>query len=125
MLTSSRVMMIKDKIVDYHGRVENIRLFDKEPPPPEGSIKQEDLENSSKKKTKKQREAEEEEALTREAIVTHKEYHDEALTLFEILGGHWGSEDKEDAEEMDLWYDFTPYNSKDPILLCLMARDHK
>ena len=56
---------------------------------------------------------------------THKEYTDDALTLFEVFDSHWGHEEKEDAEEMDLWYDFTPYNSKDPILLALMARDIK
>ena len=46
-------MMVKDQIVEYHGRIENIRLFDKEPPPPEGSVSKEDLEATSKKKTKK------------------------------------------------------------------------
>ena len=52
-------------------------------------------------------------------------YTDDAETLFDIFDGHWGEEDKEDAEEKVLWYDFTPYNVKDPILLALMARDHK
>ena len=46
-------------------------------------------------------------------------------SLFKIFDGHWGEEDKEDAEEKVLWYDFTPYNVKDPILLALMSRDHK
>ena len=31
MLTSQRVMMIQKKIVDHHGRVENVKLFDKDP----------------------------------------------------------------------------------------------
>ena len=31
MLTSSRVMMIKRKISDHHGRIENIKLFDIDP----------------------------------------------------------------------------------------------
>jgi len=32
MLSSARIMMVKDEITEYHGRVENIRLYDKEPP---------------------------------------------------------------------------------------------
>jgi len=32
MLTTSRIMMVKDQIIEYHGRIENIKLFDKCPP---------------------------------------------------------------------------------------------
>ena len=31
MLTSQRVMMIQKKIVEHHGRIENVRLYDKDP----------------------------------------------------------------------------------------------
>ena len=31
MLTSSRMMMVKQKIIERHGRVENIVLYDKDP----------------------------------------------------------------------------------------------
>ena len=53
------------------------------------------------------------------------EYSNNSQTLFDVFGGHWGTEEKEDAETKELWYDFTPYNVKDPILLALMARDIK
>ena len=33
MLTSSRMMMVKQKIIDHHGRVENIKLYDRDPTP--------------------------------------------------------------------------------------------
>ena len=33
MLTSQKVFMVKKKIVDHHGRVENVRLFDCDPTP--------------------------------------------------------------------------------------------
>ena len=33
MLTSQRVMMIQKKIVDHHGRVENVKLFNNDPTP--------------------------------------------------------------------------------------------
>ena len=31
MLTSQRVMMLHKKIIEYHGRIENVKVFDKDP----------------------------------------------------------------------------------------------
>ena len=31
MLTSQRVMMLHKKIVEYHGRIENVKVFNKDP----------------------------------------------------------------------------------------------
>ena len=33
MLTSQKVFMVKKKIVDHHGRVENVKLFNTDPTP--------------------------------------------------------------------------------------------
>jgi len=72
---------------------------------------------------KKKRGQEEEEIVRKEPEVV--EYNNDSQTLFDIFEGHWGAEEKEDAETRELYYDFTPYNVKDPILLALMARDIK
>jgi hypothetical protein len=51
------------------------------------------------------------------------------MTLFEIFG-QYGCELKSQLEDeanahlhFVLWYDFKPYNSKDPVLLALMYKD--
>ena len=31
MLTSQRVMMLHKKIIEYHGRIDNVKVFDKDP----------------------------------------------------------------------------------------------
>jgi len=72
---------------------------------------------------KKKKGQEEEEIVRKEPEIV--EYCNDSQTLFEIFEQHWGAEEKEDAEKKELWYDFTPFNVKDPILLALMARDIK
>ena len=48
------------------------------------------------------------------------------MTLFEMFGEYGcnlKSELKDHPElHKDLWYDFKPYNSKDPVLLALMHK---
>ena len=48
MLTSSRIRSVYLKIIDFHGRVENIKLYDVQPP-----TEKEEEEKESKKKTAK------------------------------------------------------------------------
>ena len=46
------------------------------------------------------------------------------MTIFEIFE-EYGKETKQEADAEEcvkhLWYDFTPFNSKDPVLLSLMT----
>ena len=47
------------------------------------------------------------------------------MTLFEIFG-EYGKEtkaevDADPTQQKDLFYDFTPFNAKDPVLLSLMT----
>ena len=49
------------------------------------------------------------------------EYSDQSLTLFEIFKTY-GHEDKEEAPNFTLYYDFKPFNSTEPVLLALMIK---
>ena len=49
-------------------------------------------------------------------IVLPFDEEDYSKTLFEVFGEHWGTPKKVDAEERFFWYDFTPFNAKDPLL---------
>ena len=53
------------------------------------------------------------------------QYEDDVATLYDIFGTY-GRETKAEVEEdpenqKELYYDFTPFNSKDPVLLSLMT----
>ena len=55
----------------------------------------------------------------------YKEYTNPGATIYDIFGVY-GVENKSEIEanpgcSIDLWYDFTPFNSKDPVLLSLMT----
>ena len=138
MLTSSRMMMVKQKIIERHGRVENIQLYDKDPT----SFKKEAAELEKKKEKERQEklkkaaengeEPENEEQEEEEELgpPPYKTFDNPSMTLHEIFG-QYGVEMKRDLEDEEneeaknargvLFYDFTPYNSKDPILLSLMS----
>ena len=139
MLTCARVRSVYQKIIDYHGRVENIKLFDQHPPKED----EEETKESSKKKGRKgvkkveksesDDEEEEKEAKKEgekeevEEEPKFKTYSDPSMTLFDIFE-EWGCENKKDLPEREdlhkvLWYDFKPFNSKDPVLLALMYKD--
>ena len=49
------------------------------------------------------------------------EFTDQSLTLFEIFKTY-GSEDKDEAPNFVLYYDFKPFNSTEPVLLALMIK---
>jgi hypothetical protein len=53
MLSSARIMMVKDEITEYHGRVEDIRLYDKEPPKKSTEPDSPKIEKKKKKITSK------------------------------------------------------------------------
>ena len=53
------------------------------------------------------------------------QYENPSMTLYEIFQDY-GKEtknevDEDPASQKKLFYDFTPYNSKDPVLLSLMT----
>ena len=59
----------------------------------------------------------------------YKTYDNPSMTLFDIFG-KYGCEKKSELDDEEfadlhftLWYDFKPYNSKDPVLLALMYKD--
>ena len=133
------MMMVKQKIIERHGRVENIMLYDKDPT----AFKKEAAELEKRKEKERQekkkraaegeQEAENEEQEEEEDLgpPPYKTFDNPSMTLFEIFG-EYGLEMKKDFEDAEkeeeakksrgtLYYDFTPYNSKDPILLSLMS----
>ena len=60
----------------------------------------------------------------------YKTYDQDSMTLYQIFGEYGTTEKKEVDENPDfqktMYYDFTPYNSKDPVLLSLMTHtSHK
>ena len=145
MLTSQRVMMIQKKIVDHHGRIENVKLFNCDPTHflREAKQKEEDHIKAEKEIEKKNQlardngeeveESKEEGATKAAAQVADDEptepeyvsYDNPSMTIFEIFDDY-GKETKAEVDEeplcqKKLFYDFTPFNSKDPVLLSLMT----
>ena len=142
MLTSQRVMMIQKKIVDHHGRIENVKVFNKDPTPfiKEAKQREEDRIKAAKDAEKAKQLAREngeeieeskEEAAAAAAVPDEPSepeycsYDEPAMTIFEIFN-EYGKETKAEVEEAEecrktLYYDFTPFNSKDPVLLSLMT----
>ena len=137
-------MMVQKKIVDHHGRVENVKLFDKDP-----TVYIKMAKEREEDKIKKEKEAEKAKQLAMangEEIEETKDdpaaaqqeaeedrgpdyvqYEKQGMTIYEIFG-LYGKETKAECEDpedetcrKELYYDFTPYNSKDPVLLSLMT----
>ena len=137
-------MMVHKKIVDHHGRIENVKLFDKDP-----TIFIRDAKEKEEAKVKATKEAEKarqlaeeageplEEEIKIEAPVENEvdegpkepdyiEFTDKKMTIYDIYKTY-GKETKNEVDEEPefqkiLYYDFTPFNSKDPILLSLMTK---
>ena len=121
-------MMVKQQIIAHHGRVENIMLYDKDP-----TVFKREAEAAAKLKEKmKKKDEEEEEEGEKEEVEQapqFKTFDNSSTTLHEIFGTYgvdMKKELEEDTEEAKnaqgtLYYDFTPYNSKDPVLLSLMV----
>ncbi len=142
-------MMIHKQIIDHHGRVENVKLFDKDPTifikeakeREEARIKAEkeaekakliaeengeELPEETKEPAKEGEEGVEEEEEEKEPDYT--EFTDNTMTIFEIFE-EYGldskrlvDEDETKESQKTLYYDFKPFNSKDPILLSGMNR---
>ena len=123
--------MVKQKIIDHHGRVDNIQLYDKDPT----VFKKEEEAAERAREKEKEGEAEEAEAeaVQEEKLPQYKTFDNSSTTLYEIFGQYGVEMKKEledDTEEAKnargtLYYDFTPYNSKDPVLLSLMTAKHE
>ena len=142
MLTSQRVMQVHKQIIDHHGRIENVKLFNVDPTNFIKEAKQREQqrildEKEAEKKRQLARENGEEIEETKESAQAAAEeekedaepeyiqYEDPKTTLFDIFQ-EYGKETKAEIEEdpnckKELFYDFTPYNSKDPVLLSLMT----
>ena len=133
-------MMIKRKISDHHGRIENVKLFNIDPQHIWKEEKEREQAAAALKKELAQKAAaaaeageeideekndEEEKKDPEEEEEKYKTYDTESMTLFDIFG-EYGTVDKKEVDEnpefcKTLFYDFTPYNSKDPVLLSLMT----
>ena len=72
-------------------------------------------------------EEEETKAPAKDEEPKYKTYDDLSMTLFDIFGAYGCSLKSQLPEHPELhfhlWYDFKPYNSKDPVLLALMHKD--
>ena len=135
--------MIEKKIVDHHGRIENVKLFNVDPTPfiHQAKQKEEDrikAEKEAEKKAQTLRDAGEEPEESKEPAAAaaqdddeeekgpdYVSYEEPHMTIFEIFGDY-GKETKAEVDEdpesqKKLFYDFTPFNSKDPVLLSLMT----
>ena len=136
--------MIKKQVVDHHGRVDNVKIFNCDPTPfireakakEEARIKAEqeaerarllaeengELPEESKEPAAQPVQEEEEEEKKEPDYV---QFEDDIVTLYDIFQ-HYGLATKAEVDEdptcqKELFYDFTPFNSKDPVLLSLMT----
>jgi hypothetical protein len=143
------VRIIKEKIVERHGRVEDVRLFNLEPSEEQLSMKQmpqiveeepKEEEDHKQKKNQDDSDAEpNEQAAPKEKVKENpismvEEFVDETQYLYNIFKDNklpgftpYGFEDKEKADEcpVKVYYDFHPFNNKDPVLLTLMVTPPK
>ena len=136
--------MIKKQVVDHHGRVENVKIFNVDPTPfiraakaeEEARIKAEqeaekarllaeengDVPEETKEAAAAPVQAEEEE---KEKEPDYVQYDDEIVTLYDIFQTYGlatkAEVDEDPTNQKELFYDFTPFNSKDPVLLSLMT----
>ena len=128
-------MMVKQKIIDHHGRVENIKLYDRDPTPfvkeAEQAAKLKEKEKAKPKKDEEgeQKDENEEEQKKEELPPPYKTFDNSSATLHDIFDNYGVEMKRELEEDTDeakaakgtLYYDFTPFNSKDPVLLSLMT----
>ena len=165
MLSTARVMMIHRNIVEHHGRVQNVKLFDKDPTNFINAAKEreeqrarlmKELEKAKKMAEEHGEEIEEskEVAAALAAVQAipeeskepeYRTFDDPSMTIFDIFGEYGRDSKKEidgvctkdtddDGNPVDKWdpepdkdsmkelyYDFTPFNAKDPVLLSLMT----
>ena len=135
--------MVQKQIINHHGRIENVKLFNVDPTNfiKEAKLREEERIKAEKEAAKKRQEAidngeEIEEAKAQPAAQAVEEekkdeapeyvqYENPSMTLFDIFQ-EYGKETKNEVDEdptcqKSLYYDFTPYNSKDPVLLSLMT----
>ncbi len=96
MRTNQRIRDVVAKIAGFHGRVDQIQLFDRKPVKNEDPTKPPKLDGVT-------------------------EYSDPSMSLFEIFKTY-GEEDKNECPKFTLYYDFKPYNSTEPVLLALMIK---
>lgn len=82
--------MLKQKVTEFHGRVDAIVLYDQEPSKEEGQ--------------------------------ELRTFSDDAQYLYELFPGFTGHKTKMEAAQhcKTVWYNFSPYDKKDPVLLTLM-----
>ena len=136
--------MIKKKIVDHHGRVENVKLFNTDPTPFRVEAKRKEEERAKAIKDAEKAKALADETGEDEQIEAAKaalqaaeamevkgaadqfvEYSEDRQTIHsivEVLGCETKGEIEDNPEcKKELYYDFTPFNSKDPVLLSLMT----
>ena len=138
MLANQRVFMIKQKIIEHHGRVQDVRLYDAYFTDEEWkahSKKLEELEKAKKdailQPTSDDKDAEtavgEKKATSQkeEYKPAWNEYTNDSAYLYEIFDGTFGWPTKKEAAEnmKTLFYNFNPYDKKDPVLLTLMQHE--
>ena len=116
MLTSQRVMMIQKKIIDHHGRVENVKLFNVDPTPfiKEAKQKEEDAIKAAKdvekakqlarengddvEETKEDPAAAAQGASDEPAEPDYVSYEEPFMTIYDIFG-EYGKETKAEIED--------------------------
>ena len=168
MLANQRVRVLKEKIVNHHGRIEDIRLFDSEPSQDQLSMGKMQMEAQKLKQAQAAADAnnleEEKEPAggkkkkeqVQASDFTAEEFDDDTAYLYHIFRDrkleqenaekkanhkvepgqprlqlpdpfYYGYPDKTEADEhpVKVFYDFHPYNNKDPVLLTLMVTDPK
>jgi hypothetical protein len=124
--------MVKQKIIEHHGRVEDITLFDCDPnkeelelyrkkqaePKPSNDLEASDEESEdSEPKALKKKEP--------EWMPTFKHFDNDSAYLYEIFEECNGWKTKKEAKEnmKTLYYNFQPHDKNDPVLLTLMQHD--
>ena len=115
--------------MEHHGHIEDIHLFKNGEPPQkykkyvtgEEKFELPPLAEDQEKDADRKKDEELKEDIDK-AIARYPCYDEPTTTLYDIFQDE-GSDRKADAPEVELWYDFHPYNIKDPILLTLMVKD--
>ena len=135
-------MMIHKKIIETHGRIEDVKLFDKDPTSFIKEAKEREaarlqaIKDAEKAKQEAEENGEEVEESKEAAAAQippeeenkepeYLEFSDPSMTIYDIFK-EYGKPTKAEADEAEeckkeLYYDFTPFNAKDPILLSLRS----
>lgn len=133
---------IKKRIIDHHGRIENIKLFNRDPTPYIEAAKEKEIQRikaeqeAAKAKALAEQNGEDIEEKKEAAPAAteeeedkgpdYVEYDDIDAMIYDIFK-EFGAETKDEADQepdkyyKELYYDFTPFNAKDPVLLSLMT----